>query len=102
MSCTTGQRRAEPATSELGTTDGATASPADVAPLQRIEHGLDAALGQMEEVSLALTEATSTLLAVPLEQVALAARVGVLMSDLRMLRLSLGTLVLRERTPSPV
>ncbi len=98
MTCTTGRRTA---TAELETTDGSTASPAPpTAPLQRIEHGLEAAFGQLEEVSLALTEITSELRMVPLEQVAFAGRVGVLMSDLRMLKLSLGTLVLREPVPS--
>ncbi len=111
MSCTSGKRPAELSTAELEvtgglsdsptTTNGSTDSPVSTPPLQRIEHGLDAALEQMEEVSLALTETTSALLAVPLEQVALAARVGAVMSDLRVLRLSVGTLVLRERTLSP-
>jgi hypothetical protein len=90
MNCTTGTREAGPETAD--DTSG-------TEPLTRIEHGLDAALAQMDDVSRALTECTQQLLMVPLEQVALAARVGVVMSDLRMIRLSLGTLVIRPLAP---
>jgi hypothetical protein len=90
MNCTTGTGEAGPETA---------GDMSDTEPLTRIEHGLDAALEQMDDVSRALTECTQTLLMVPLEQVALAARVGVVMSDLRMMRLSLGTLVIRPLVP---
>jgi hypothetical protein len=60
------------------TTNGQTAG-----PLQRIKHELDAAFEHMEAASLALTEITSKRRMVPLEQAALAARIGVLMSDLQ-------------------
>ncbi len=86
MNCTTGTREAGPETA--GDSSGTES-------LTRIEHGLDAALAQMDDVSRALAECTQQLLMVPLEQVALAARVGVVMSDLRMMRLLLGTLVFR-------
>lgn len=90
-----------PADDQDTTTIQATTPPATTDPLHRIEHSLDAAFQQLEAVSDALAESTSTLRMVPLEQVALAARIGVLMSDLRAVRQSLGTLVIRQMVPAP-